>query len=348
MKSRLLIVLLLVHATALAQSGPKVDPGWISDPILTVSREFDGKPHLAVGPRGVVHIASCGRNAERTSQVYYRRSRDGGRSFDPARIVDQSQGCFDDVQMAVDPRGDVLFAWQVLTTRAGPWITLLSRLTADDDVFTPPIRIKEPSTEPTGLGVAVDDQGRLHLLWGEHALSYQWSIDSGSTLSRLSSVVTMGSRTWARPAVATGPGGKVYIAWRTWGFNRFTRGQSAAVYFARSVDSGKTFSKPVRLHTIDPPLSGDSSGVRIEVVSETDLTIIWPANTSGPSDARWHQVRSTNGGTTWGRATTLEGEAGINYWQTLVDPAGTRYDVWISPPPQPALLFRVSRVGTGR
>lgn len=117
-----------------------------------------------------------------------------------------------------------------------------------------PAYCKDSAAAPTPKcartpSVVFDADGRLWLSWVQQGRIYvQSSTDGGKTLSKPVAVNREPENVLAhgesRPKIAIGPKGEIYLTWTQGLEKRF----SSYIRFARSVDGGKTFSKPVTVN----------------------------------------------------------------------------------------------------
>ncbi len=102
-------------------------------------------PKLALGSGGSLHVAWADRWAPGVqTHIRYSRSLDGGRSFEPARLISSPAG-IDGVTLAADASGDVLVFWHVFdppqhAVPDGHWI-YMARSTDNGATFDPAERL---------------------------------------------------------------------------------------------------------------------------------------------------------------------------------------------------------------
>jgi hypothetical protein len=146
--------------------------------------------------------------------------------------------------------------------------------------------------------------------------------------------VSSAARKSASPDLAIGPDGSINLIWVDKGANEpedphavhkpgpppggHSHTAYNNLYFARSTDGGKTFSKPVRINTRDGELWGfATSKPRLAISKTGTIHIFYHANRHDESakrqavDARY--TRSTDGGKTFAPPRTLNTQGGIGY-----------------------------------
>jgi hypothetical protein len=227
-----------------------------------------GSPH-----RGNVYVSWTrfdkygSKDPEHRSRIYFSRSKDGGKSFDPpVRVSDKSGGALDDKNTVegavptVGPKGEVYVAW------AGPGGILFDK--SDDGGFS------------FGKDVKVADQPG------------GWDFPSVG-LPRHNGMPVTGCD------VSGGKNrGTVYVCWGD------KRNGDADVFVAASRDSGKTWGEPVRVNT-DPPKNGRDQLFSWMAVDPLDgsVNVVFfdRRDATSTTDARlWVTVaRSVDGGKTF-------------------------------------------------
>jgi len=112
------------------------------------------------------------------------------------------------------------------------------------------------------LDIAIGPEGNIYAAWTEYegALRFARSTDGGMHFSTPIHIAGGSVAAPARgPSIAVNANGIVYLAWSA------TEGRVGGIYFAKSVDKGRTFSKPNFLsnsggHADAPKIALDSKG----------------------------------------------------------------------------------------
>jgi len=242
---------------------PMEDKPWIAVDGVT------GSPH-----RGNVYVAWTrfdkygSADPEHRSRIFFARSKDGGKTFNPpVRVSDKSGGALDDAQTvegavpAVGPKGEVYIAW------AGADGILFDK--SEDGGFS------------FGKDVKVADQPG------------GWNFSSVG-LPRHNGLPVTGCD------VSRGKDrGSVYVCWAD------KRNGDADVFVAASRDGGKTWGEPVRANT-DPPKNGKDQLFAWMAVDPLDGSVnavfYDRREASSPTDTRMGVTvaRSVDGGRTFG------------------------------------------------
>ncbi len=161
-----------------------------------------------------------------------------------------------------------------------------------------PVMATSAALGPDGrLWTASADDGRL---------SVRHSDDLGRTFSApvmidipAGSILTMGED---RPAITLGGHGEIYVAWT----RSLPRPYTGHILFSRSVDGGRHFSKPVRVHRDDAEITHRLAAMSVD--AEGRVLIAW-------IDRRDFQAAKARG----------ESYAGTAVYYAWSDDAGTRF-----------------------
>lgn len=137
----------------------------------------------------------------------------------------------------------------------------------------------EPSARPPADGSAfptavLDHDGALWVTWVEDShIVVARSVDRGETFGQAVRVTrepeSIDANGDARPKIAIGASGEVYVAWTRTGAKPFT----GDIRFARSIDGGRTFSLPRVIND-----DGLATGHRFETIrvnDRGDIFLVW-------------------------------------------------------------------------
>ena len=153
-------------------------------------------PALAVGERGVVHLAwTVGEDA--AADIRVASARDGGRSFDEPSVVARGPGHADAPKLALDSKRTVHLVYA--ESPAGPSGRYHVRYTRRADgasAFATPRTISAPPAGASFPALAIDGEDRLHVIWElfpdgasrPRGLGFTTSADGGSTFAVASTV----------------------------------------------------------------------------------------------------------------------------------------------------------------
>ena len=251
-----------------------------------------GQRGLAIGNSGMA-VAVWSDTREGTSNIYLAKSRDGGRTFDSnMRVNDVSgtAGLFG-ANVALDRQNGAHVVW--FDNRDGDYDIYFARESDRDEGLTPAIRINDDKDNPVEADVFGGDEPD-----GLAGPAFQ-------TL----------------PSLAVDRNGAIYVAWQDY------RRNQADIYFAKSTDGGKTFSRNLRVNDdigragqLYPSLAVDARGV---------LYLAWHDFRKGNQDIYFS--RSIDGGHTFSRNIRVNDDPGTDGQfnpSLAVDAQGTVYLAW--------------------
>lgn len=237
------------------EDGAMSEPVRVSPASDAVAAHGQAPPQVATGPGDevyVVYVAQTPVEGRRfpASDLRLARSTDGGRTFAPAVTVNDDAGFPTGHHFhaaAVGPDGTVYVSWLDSRESDRP-----DAATLHDD--GPPVRYAHAVHEPTSL-----TQVRAAR-----------STDGGRSFEP-SAVVAEHTCQCCRTALAVGPGGEVYVAWRHI-FGENTRD----IAVARSTDGGRTFGAPTRVHPDGWQIDGcPHAGPALAVDAGGRLHVVW-------------------------------------------------------------------------
>jgi hypothetical protein len=190
----------------------------------------DTRPALALSDEGDIYV-SWNKGFD---SLFVSKSTDGGVTFGPDVLVNDSIFEVMYTSIDVDSRGYVHIAWD--DRRDINWNIYYSRSTDAGLTFSPNIRVNDsiqelqPQNSPS---MCVDDSGMVYAVW-EHGPGLQQNIyftlstDSGDSMFAVPNVEVddTDSCCWS-PSIAVGDSGKVYVLW-----NDERNGLGEDAYFA--------------------------------------------------------------------------------------------------------------------
>jgi len=198
-------------------------------------------PTIAAHGRGEVYVAwqdSTGPGR----QILFRRSSDGGKSFDSARPPAPQAVGTRAPAIGVEASGAVIVVWQG-TVKGSSGIVFV-RSTDGGRTFSAPRLLVPGVRERQDPGVVAAD-GAIYLVWRDHVaglwqILFARSIDGGQTFTPPLNV----SRTPGlanAPAIAANGRKRIAVAWQD------DRTGTPQIFMARSADGGVTFSPPTNV-----------------------------------------------------------------------------------------------------
>mgnify|MGYP001183608480 CR=1 FL=1 len=341
---------------SVAACSPAAAPGPAFGPALTLAEEGGTNPTVAVDPvAGGVVLAWVGESDGR-ADVYFARIPAGGEAGSPVRVNDVPGDAAPHEQAPAQggggPEGNIYVVWQNNTPIEGrrfPASDLrFARSTDGGRTFEPAITVNDDAgglpASHTFHDLAVAADGTIYISWidsrerarmeaeangsaGDGLPGPEIRIarsDDGGRSFGPSVVVDRDSCPCCRTALAVGPDGAVYVAWR-----KVHEGNVRDIVVARSEDGGRTFGPPVRVHADDWVLDGcPHAGPSIDVDAAGRLHVAWYTGREGRQGV--YYAVSEDGGRSFGPPVALvEGEwVPISLVRLAVDPRGGVWFAW--------------------
>lgn len=252
------------------------------------------QPDVVVDAAGVIHLVFLAGPAG-AADVYYTRSRDAGRSFDPTvRVNSQAgsaiaTGTIRGAQVAVAGDGRVHVVWNG-STQAEP---------------KPPARDGQKPGMP---------------------LLYARSVTDGTAFEPQRTLMTATRHLDGGSSVAAGPDGQVLVAWHGNALDGPEGEPSRRVWLARSSDGGATFAREVPISPAETGACG-CCGLRIAAAG-TDVHVLYRAARQ-MVHRDIHALRSSDGAHTFTAHEIDAWEIGACPMSSLaIVPGRTTYYAW--------------------
>ena len=212
-------------------------------------------PSVQIDDAGSLSLAWMEENKEVRSVLYARSTEPGGPMGAPVRINRSEDVPYwrQEAPALVVQGNDVFVTWGLAHPKATaeqPFATEL-RLSRSNDggrTFLPSIVVNDDPgvIQHTFDALHRDAEGRLHLSWidgregkKDPGTYVARSLDQGQTITK-NTKVDEGTCVCCRTAIASGPDGMVYVAWR-----KIFDGNVRETVVARSTDHGETFEPSV-------------------------------------------------------------------------------------------------------
>jgi hypothetical protein len=239
----------------------------------------------------------------------------------------------DDPTVAIDQHGDIAVAWVDQARKD----VLFQRYAADGTPRTrAPLNVSgSPATFSWLPRIAVTPQ-KVYLLWQEIIFSggshggdilFARSEDNGTSFAapvNLSNSVggdgkgRINRDVWHNGSfdLVASADGKLYAAWTEY---------DGPLWFSRSTDGGKTFSRPARIADVDP--AKPARGPTLALGADGTLYVAWTVGEDQAADIR--VAKSTDGGATFSAPQMLAPSSGYSDAPKLaVDPRGVLHVVY--------------------
>lgn len=188
-------------------------------------------------------------------------------------------------------------------------VFLVDRAFAFDIGLGQPFSLNHPDKKVSPLAAAMDDDGRIYAGWVRDEGRLAVYVASSSDGKVFSSPVAVSDPSSAPggmhqpPAVAVGPRGEVYVAWSS----ARTDGEfSADIRFARSIDGGKTFEKPIKVNSDPAPASRGFESMAVN--ANGNIYIAWlDGRDKKPGVSATYMTRSVDSGRSFEKEAPVDG-----------------------------------------
>jgi len=314
MKRKGMLVLIL----GLLLFSQAVQAQWTAAKRLTWTSGWSEWPVLAVDSAGDLH-ALWTDNTSGHYEVYYRKSTDGGSSWNATRRLTWAAAFFVSVAVAVDTADNIHIVWTDLPPGNGE--IYYTKSTNGGTTWTANKRLTWTSGASEDPSITVDSLGNIHVVWedatpGDYEIYYKRSTDAGVTWTA-NQRLTWTSASSLQPAVAAHWSGGLYVVWEE------SYNGSAEVYFRKSTIGGSTWSAGQKVTWT----SGNSSSPALSVDFSGNLHMVWIDDT--PGNVEIYYRKSTDGGVTWTASQRLTWTSGYSGSPAIAaDSSGNPYVVW--------------------
>ena len=175
--------------------------------------------------------------------IFYSFSQDGGASFSPERIANQSSCECCRIGASVDPKGGVGIVYRAIFP-GGLRDHASQIITADDPGKVRRVSNDEWKTDACphhGPTIAISNSGKMHVAWftqgsARSGVFYASSINQGETYTKPQRIGAIDANT-SRPYLLA-VGNSIWLAWKEFD------GVRTAIFIKKSFDDGKTWSAP--------------------------------------------------------------------------------------------------------
>lgn len=287
-----------------------------------------GQRGLAIGHRGVV-TAVWSDTRQGKSNIYMAKSTDGGLTFGPnVRVNDVpgTAGLFG-ATVAFDQQNRVCVAW--FDDRDGDYDIFFARESEQRSGFTPNVRVNDDKLRPADAddfadenpaaargpafqtlpSLVVDKSGVISVAWQDYRrdqadIYFARSTDGGKTFGpnvRVNDDIGRAGQLY--PSLAVDARGTLYLAWHD-----FRKGDQD-IYFAKSTDGGKTFSRNLRVNDD----AGTAGQFNPSLAVDTDGTVFLAWHDLREGNADIYFAVSRDGGATFSPNIRLNDDRGDTY-----------------------------------
>ena len=277
-------------------------------------------PQLAVDGSGNINVVWESDNI--TFGVLFTHSTDGGATFSaPLDLATNTGGSFG-AQLALAAAGSINVVWED-DTNSGSTISY-SRSSDNGATFSAPKNLSGTLSNSTESQIAVDAAGNIDVLWadstpGNFAIFFSRSTDQGATFSTPQNLSSSPTNS-LHAHIGVDTTGGVYAVWEE---NVAADAGNKDIFFARSSDSGATFSAPTNLSNN----FGNSAKASLIVDATGAINLSWEDATPGLTNIFF--ARSQDAGATFSAPQNLSNDSGSSTdAQIAADKSGNLNVVW--------------------
>ena len=294
---------------------------WSPNRRLTWTEGWSGCPAIAIDSNDALYVAWEDVITPGNSEIYFKKSPDGGATWNPAERITWTSSYSRFPALAIDSNDAVHAVWEDDTS--GDYEIYYRKTTDGGATWGAAQRLTWNTGSSYFAAVAIDSSNHIHVAWHDLTPDYYYaeiyskrSTDGGAAWSPAQRL-TWTSGNSVAAAIAIDSSGKISIT-----YDDDTLGNSE-VYYKRSTNGGATWSSAKRLTWT----SGQSSYSALAIDSANALHVIWRDYTPGNYEV--YHKSSANGGVTWSPALRLTWTSGASMNPAMaIDSSDTVHIVW--------------------
>jgi hypothetical protein len=297
---------------------PSAQADWTPARRITWTDGSSSNPAIATGPTNSIHAVWID-DTHGNREIFYRRSTDGGTTWEASYRLTSTPGESLFPVLAVDSTDNVHVVWE----DDGPDDREIYYRRSPDGggTWDPVKRLTWNSGGSLNPAISVDSDDHVHLVWrdgvsGSSQVYYRGSKDGGETWSWIKRISWLSGWSFI-PALTVDPADTLHVVWYS------PAAGNDEIYYRKSVDSGTTWTATKRLTWT----SGDSIHPAIAADSGDNIHVVWYDNTPGNEEI--YYKGSGDGGDSWGSVRRLTWqEEGQRLPSVTADSSGNVYVVW--------------------
>ena len=292
---------------------------WTADKRLTDSEGFSSSPSIAVDGSNIYVVWWDYDHPTGNSEIYFKRSVDGGGTWNAKMRLTRNPGFSSNPSIAVDGP-NIYVVWE--DDSPGNREVYFKRSVDGGVTWKANQRVTRNAGDSFWPSIAVDGPN-IYVVWeddtaGKPEIYFNRSVDGGVTWKTENRLAHNADGS-SLPAIAV-DGLNIYVVWMS-----DTQGHSE-VYFRRSGDGGASWESNQPL-TQNP---GNNWGPAI-AVGGSNIYVVWNDDTSGNDEIYFK--RSVDGGVTWTEEKLLTKNTGLSLSPAVAADSSNVYVVWADSTP---------------
>ena len=302
---------------------------WTPAKRLTWSLAVSGSPAIAADSSGNPHVAWSRSLSSGNTEIYYRKSTDGGTNWTAAKRLTWTSPLSSSPALAVDSAGNLHVVWSESVLDGGFWKSEIYCKKSSDGgaAWTTGQRLTWTADFSSFPAVTLDSSGNPHVVWqdfwpGNWEVFHKRGADGGTTWTANKRLTwTPGHSTCPRAIVDAI--GNLSVVWS----EDVSEDFNSEIYYKKSPDGGTAWTANKRLTwtpsiSLYPGVAADPAG-NVYVVWEEDL-----------DHTEIYYKKSTNGGSVWSRTWNISWTSGDSYEPNVaLDSSGHLHMVWYDATP---------------
>ena len=264
-------------------------------------------------------------NTNVNKQIYFRKSIDGGNSFDEQMLLSNSNSNAFNQEIASFGK-NVHIVWLEKIPN-GPYRTMTTSSTDGGETFHKPIVLSENASAQTFPKISTYDN-HVYVTWNvedepdtDNGIYFTSSSDNGMTFGNISRLNTE-EKDYGEPQV-TSARNQVYVIWGGSDTHRLS-----SLNIIKSDDYGNTFSEIKKLSETDLGKLNEPSNVEIAIDQNDRLFIAWQdkVNASGKDEILF--AFSTDRGKTFSNVTNVSNNLDVSECPSIIATEDTVFVTW--------------------
>lgn len=233
-------------------------------PAINISEDLPGlsaDPQLAVSSDGISIYVVWHDDSDGNDEIYFAKSADGGDSFGiPKKITDTASGANSNpIITLTDDDSRIYITWSYSSGEIDSDV-YFAKSSDGGDSFSIPKNISNTiSSVSFNQELEVSNNGTIYVAWedsfdGDNDIYFAASTTGGDSFTTQAVDVSSNSGNSINPRMAATGDSSVYLVWQD-----VSTGNDE-IYFAKSVDSGSSFSNPaINISNTDNGVSSDAA-----------------------------------------------------------------------------------------